>query len=688
MQAQKASSNRGACSGEATDFRQQQTLFLRGQIAEAPKFVPPQFEHHGSSPQCQTEYYNSPKPSRYVRGGGYNRGRPSWEKGFSTRYYPGPKTGWEQQHLRSQNNQYQCDSWVDCNAASLSSEFQSLSLETSSNSGCKASRSLPSGRYSLQLTTDIQKQVLSSLASLQQGETIQARNLAKRLRLPKKIVNQALYALSKLNQTVRLEAATPLWRLWKEGDTESFQGTQFRAKTDKGFAQDTFRKQNQAIGEVVKPDSNLTSATSNTTEASSDSGEESEDSEKDSSSEALDSDQASEKESGLFTTMEAKDTKEQILRYLHETGQANALMIAKNLGLRNAKQVNPTLYAMEKHGDLSRNSNVTPPAWELTAHRREKMDRQRKAAVAASIRHDESNICRTPGLVKDTQLTQKTECRSGLSEEVMTWENLPPSQTHDGKDRMFGNGMLEKQSHSDMDSIPALGKNPSDDNDLTSVTYSSHGASFYQADEKNGGHSEWASDDIPEFLNTIRSEVAVSLAAPLPPAQNTETVRLQKLKLALSKNPVSGLMEYAQYLGYSCEFLLLEQSGPSHNPRLASTESFLLLLSIPMNVHRSNCVSVNQCSDDGFFPPLMDFIFPRFRMQVMLDGRRFPPAEASSKKVAKKVAAAETLRALHREMEGASSMEDEVEQPAVPLAELNDFADDSFVSFLYPLYPY
>lgn len=67
-------------------------------------------------------------------------------------------------------------------------------------------------------------------------------------------------------------------------------------------------------------------------------------------------------------------------------------------------------------------------------------------------------------------------------------------------------------------------------------------------------------------------------------------------------------------------------------------------------------------------------------MQVMLDGRRFPPAEASNKKVAKKVAAAETLRALYREQEGAASMEDEAEQPAVPLAELNDCAEDSFVS--------
>lgn len=73
-------------------------------------------------------------------------------------------------------------------------------------------------------------------------------------------------------------------------------------------------------------------------------------------------------------------------------------------------------------------------------------------------------------------------------------------------------------------------------------------------------------------------------------------------------------------------------------------------------------------------------------MQVMLDGRRFPPAEASNKKLAKKVAAAETLRALYKELEGTSSMEDEAEQPSVPLADLNDFADDSFVSFLSMIY--
>lgn len=100
---------------------------------------------------------------------------------------------------------------------------------------------------------------------------------------------------------------------------------------------------------------------------------------------------------------------------------------------------------------------------------------------------------------------------------------------------------------------------------------------------KEGQTSEgqWTTDDIPEFLNAIRREtdaekmaaekansigtVAVSLAA--PPPQNLWG-KLQEVTL---KNPVSGLMEYAQYLGQNCEFLLLDQSGPSHEPRLVVT---------------------------------------------------------------------------------------------------------------------
>lgn len=95
---------------------------------------------------------------------------------------------------------------------------------------------------------------------------------------------------------------------------------------------------------------------------------------------------------------------------------------------------------------------------------------------------------------------------------------------------------------------------------------------------ENANEGQWSTDDIPEFLNAIRREtdaekkaaekanamgtVAVSVAA--PPPQNL-WAKLQEVRL---KNPVSGLMEYAQYLGQNCEFLLLDQSGPSHDPRL------------------------------------------------------------------------------------------------------------------------
>lgn len=48
----------------------------------------------------------------------------------------------------------------------------------------------------------------------------------------------------------------------------------------------------------------------------------------------------------------------------------------------------------------------------------------------------------------------------------------------------------------------------------------------------------------------------------------------------------------------------------------------------------------------------------RFRMQVMLNGRLFPVAEASSKKVAKKDAAAATLRVLIEEMQGGPGSKD------------------------------
>lgn len=117
--------------------------------------------------------------------------------------------------------------------------------------------------------------------------------------------------------------------------------------------------------------------------------------------------------------------------------------------------------------------------------------------------------------------------------------------------------------------------------------------------QNDRGEGQWANDDIPEFLNAMRREVeagkmfadslrtspggtvAVSLAA--PPPQNL-LAKLQELRL---KNPVSGLMEYAQYLGQNCEFLLLDQSGPSHDPR-SVLFSFLFFFTQCYFVHQNH----------------------------------------------------------------------------------------------------
>ncbi|XP_076826256.1 double-stranded RNA-specific adenosine deaminase [Brachyhypopomus gauderio] len=656
---------------EAEAFRQQQIQFLRGHSAQAPKFKPPQRgvppsprgpQHH------QSGYQSSPRPGNFGQRGCYRRDRHTCEREPQGGNPPGAQreSGWSQQrstgqyHARlNQQDRRHWDSQAGCSVSSLTSGFQSLTLledHFGRSENCESVR--PVSRVStshqpvvhlLQLTTNIKEQVLDSLALLGQGETLRAKILARKLRLPKKIVNQALYSLSSLNLVVKEGDACPLWRLRREGDAEVSKErdeAQCSFNPSTAVAQDACIKLEQGTESVGDSHSGASAPV----KASGDSSEESLDSlGKDVSSGTLDSDNSSSTVWAVsFTaTMNAKENKEQVLQYLYETGKASALLIAKNLGLRNAKQVNPTLYAMEKQGDLGHSSDVSPPVWELTAHRRDKMDRQRKAALGASRAQDQSGHLRIRGEAATDPAALSSVAGLGLlnapqeptevsTAELMKWEGLAASQTPEEKKKgVLGNGNLP-------DSTPGLEQiHPHQSAAIFTHRPTPQNVPCFLTDDSNGGgHSEWASDDIPEFLNTFRSEVAVSLAAPPPPTQSTEASRLQRLREARSKNPVSGLIEYAQYLGHNCEFLLLDQSGPSHDPR--------------------------------------------FQMQVMLDGRRFPPAEASNKKVAKKEAAAVTLRVLSRELEGTAGEEEEEEQPASATAEINDFADDSFESLEDP----
>uniref|UniRef100_A0A8C5EV18 Adenosine deaminase RNA specific n=1 Tax=Gouania willdenowi TaxID=441366 RepID=A0A8C5EV18_GOUWI len=408
--------------------------------------------------------------------------------------------------------------------SSLCDDFQSLSLHpnTPIRNGERsnlASQCFPRGHITL--TPHIQNVVHQCLAGLKPNETISAIVLAKKLNLPKSIVNKALYALYDSKKACKLEGSPPKWCLFRES-LEDEQDQTIRQKTGQ---RELFQEEDSEELQVA-----------------------------------------------MMT-----DQKELVLKYLFQTEGATSLIIAKNIGLKNAKQVNSTLLALEKLGDVKRNGDVNPPTWEISKHRKDKMERSLKAAQSAVERP-----------VIDMILGNEGD-RGVL---------FPISPTIPGLDQVsILDNWMPKESHNEELSF------------LNTIK------------QETTNEGQWATDDIPEFLNAIRREsdaermaaeqcisrgtVAVSVAA--PPPQNL-WAKLQEVRL---KNPVSGLMEYAQFLGHNCEFLLLDQLGPSHDPR--------------------------------------------FRMQVMLNQRLFPIAEASSKKVAKKDSAAAALRVLIGEMQGGAS---------------------------------
>lgn len=84
-----------------------------------------------------------------------------------------------------------------------------------------------------------------------------------------------------------------------------------------------------------------------------------------------------------------------------------------------------------------------------------------------------------------------------------------------------------------------------------------------------------------------------------PQAEDAAWAKLQEVKW---KHPVRAVDEYAQFLRQECQFVLVDQLGPVHDPR--------------------------------------------FQVQMVLNGRPFPIAEGSSKKVSRKHAAAAALHVI------------------------------------------
>nr|XP_014128406.1 double-stranded RNA-specific adenosine deaminase isoform X1 [Zonotrichia albicollis] len=293
---------------------------------------------------------------------------------------------------------------------------------------------------------------------------------------------------------------------------------------------------------------------------------------------------------GLGDT-EMAETKEKICNYLYSVAETTALNLAKNIGFSRAKDVNAFLSALEKLGDVHK-QNATPPRWSLTDRKRERMQMRMKASTIM-------------------QMADATPPGSGLPSSFVP--PRPPEVT-----AASPAAVKEEEEESAENGQQPLGQagqgNVSDTEADASEDTKPDFSSLNNYD--NSENSTWTTDDIPDNLNAISKQpdksegIMNSQSSPSYAAQFETALPctpVEKLMACQEKNPVSGLTEYSQYTYQHCDFIMLEQNGPSHEPR--------------------------------------------FKFQVVINGRRFPPAEAGSKKLAKQEAAANAMRVLMSEVE-------------------------------------
>ncbi|XP_021051513.1 double-stranded RNA-specific adenosine deaminase isoform X1 [Mus pahari] len=318
-----------------------------------------------------------------------------------------------------------------------------------------------------------------------------------------------------------------------------------------------------------------------------------------------DQDPASDLE-GPSEPLDMAEIKEKICDYLFNVSNSSALNLAKNIGLAKARDVNSVLIDLERQGDVYR-QGATPPIWYLTDKKRERLQMKRSthsapaptpAAVPEATRSPSFPACHPPPAGASSSVTVSKRVENGQE----------PAVKHESRHEARP-GPMRLRPH-------AYHNGPS--------------RAGYVASE-NG---QWATDDIPDNLNSIHTAPGEFRAIMEMPSFYSPTLPrcspYKKLTECQLKNPVSGLLEYAQFTSQTCDFNLIEQSGPSHEPR--------------------------------------------FKFQVVINGREFPPAEAGSKKVAKQDAAVKAMAILLREAKAKDSgqpedlshcpMEEDLEKPA------------------------
>ncbi|XP_039705778.1 double-stranded RNA-specific adenosine deaminase isoform X1 [Pteropus medius] len=279
--------------------------------------------------------------------------------------------------------------------------------------------------------------------------------------------------------------------------------------------------------------------------------------------------------------LDMAEIKERICEYLFHAFSSSALNLAKNIGLTKARDVSAVLIDLERQGDVYR-QGTTPPIWYLTDKKRERIQIKRNVNSVPET---------TQAAVPETKRSvEPPHCNSAVPE---------ASDSAAAPEAKNGQGLVLKlESRPEVVTPePVTPKPPVHDNGPSRAGY---------VDFENG---QWATDDIPDDLNSIRAAPGEFRAIMEMPSFYSHgwprCSPYRKLTECQLKNPVSGLLEYAQFASQSCEFNLLEQSGPPHEPR--------------------------------------------FKFQVVISGREFPPAEAGSKKVAKQDAAMKAMTILLEE---------------------------------------
>ncbi|XP_061039377.1 double-stranded RNA-specific adenosine deaminase isoform X7 [Eubalaena glacialis] len=248
--------------------------------------------------------------------------------------------------------------------------------------------------------------------------------------------------------------------------------------------------------------------------------------------------------------LDMAEIKERICDYLFNVSSSSALNLAKNIGFTKARDVTAMLIDLERQGDVYR-QGTTPPIWHLTDKKRERIQ----------IKRNTNNVPETTqAAIQETRkIAELPTCNlpaSDASNSMVTTEKVENGQEPVVK--------LETRQEVTPEPIKLKPKPPVHDNGPSKTGHGLPRCSPYK-----------------------------------------------KLAECQLKNPISGLLEYAQFASQTCEFNLIEQSGPPHEPR--------------------------------------------FKFQVVISGREFPPAEAGSKKVAKQDAAMKAMTILLEEAKAKDS---------------------------------